>query len=138
MKAVIAHEEAHRNYRDTFYFFWLGWLKNISFWLPNTNIIWEELLLLREIRADQKATQNIAPLLLAESLLIVARRMTVMTEDISTSFVEVYFHNMNADSRLEKRIKALFNISENLENDSYHLNYVLLALLPLLSIPFHN
>ena len=61
-----------------------------------------------------------------------------MTEDISTSFVEVYFHNMNADSRLEKRIKALFNISENLENDSYHLNYVLLALLPLLSIPFHN
>ncbi len=138
LKAVIAHEEAHRNYHDTFYFFWLGWLKNISFWLPNTNIIWEELLLLREIRADQKATQNIDPLLLAESLLIVARKMNVIAEDISTSFVEAYFHNMNADSRLEKRIKALFNISENLENDSSHLNYVLLALLPLLSIPFHN
>ena len=106
--------------------------------MPNTNIIWEELLLLREIRADQKATQNIDPLLLAESLLIVARKMNVIAEDISTSFVEAYFHNMNADSRLEKRIKALFNISENLENDSSHLNYVLLALLPLLSIPFHN
>ena len=138
LKAVIAHEEAHKNYHDTFYFFWLGWLKTISSWLPNTNMIWEELLLLREIRADKEAIKNIDPLVLAESLIIVARKMNLVAKNNSTSFVEVCFHDMNTNSRLEKRIKALFEMSENLENNNSHINYLLLVLLPLLSIPFHN
>ena len=138
LKAVIAHEEAHKNYHDTFYFFWLGWLKTISSWLPNTNMIWEELLLLREIRADKEAIKNIDPLVLAESLIIVARKMNLVAKNNSTSFVEVCFHDMNTNSRLEKRIKALFEMSEDLENDNSHINYLLLVLLPLLSIPFHN
>ena len=121
-----------------FIFFWLGWLKTISSWLPNTNMIWEELLLLREIRADKEAIKNIDPLVLAESLIIVARKMNLVAKNNSTSFVEVCFHDMNTNSRLEKRIKALFEMSEDLENDNSHINYLLLVLLPLLSIPFHN
>ena len=32
LAAVIAHEQAHRYYRDTFWFFWLGWLRRLSSW----------------------------------------------------------------------------------------------------------
>ena len=28
LKAVFAHERAHLYYRDTFYFFWLGWIRS--------------------------------------------------------------------------------------------------------------
>ena len=64
--------------------------------------------------------------------------MNLVAKNNSTSFVEVCFHDMNTNSRLEKRIKALFEMSEDLENDNSHINYLLLVLLPLLSIPFHN
>ena len=52
LAAVIAHEQAHVKYRDTFWFFWLGWIRAFSFWLPYTEELWQELLLLRELRAD--------------------------------------------------------------------------------------
>ena len=29
LNAVLAHEQAHVYYRDTFWFFWLGWLRTI-------------------------------------------------------------------------------------------------------------
>ncbi len=43
-KLIVTH-------RDTFWFFWLGWLGRIVPFLPNTEILWQELLTLREIRA---------------------------------------------------------------------------------------
>ncbi len=75
LQAVIAHEQAHAHYHDTFLFFWLGWLRQLTRWLPNTDALWQELVLLRELRADAWATQiqHIDPLCLAESMLTVAR-----------------------------------------------------------------
>ncbi|MFW6358772.1 MAG: M56 family metallopeptidase, partial [Chroococcales cyanobacterium] len=82
LEAVFAHEKAHFDHRDPFCFFWLGWLKSLTFWLPNTETLWQELLLLREMRADQEAAQSVDPLLLAESLILVAKTaLTAPTTD---------------------------------------------------------
>ena len=48
LKAVLAHEQAHVYYRDTFWFFFLGWLRSVTSWLPNTEALWQELLLLQK------------------------------------------------------------------------------------------
>ncbi len=69
LEAVLLHERAHAHYHDTFWFFWLGCLRQVMSWLPNTQILWEELLLLRELRADRWAAQYTDGLVLAESLL---------------------------------------------------------------------
>lgn len=69
LAAVLWHEQAHVHYRDTFWFFWLGWAKQLTGWLPNSENLWQDLLLLREIRADQWAGQYTDKLLLAEALL---------------------------------------------------------------------
>jgi len=66
LDAVIAHEQAHF-YWDTFWFFWLGWVLHCH--CCNTESLWQELLILREVRADHWAAQQVDPLLLAESLL---------------------------------------------------------------------
>ena len=74
LAAVIAHEQATLTLPRYFFgFFWLGWIRSFSFWLPNTEVLWQELLLLRELRADRKAATEVDFLLLAESLLIVAK-----------------------------------------------------------------
>jgi Zn-dependent protease with chaperone function len=73
IEAVLAHEQAHSHYRDTFWFFWLGWVRRTTSWLPGTEAIWQELLLLRELRADQYAALQTNPFLLAEALLLVAQ-----------------------------------------------------------------
>ena len=52
LQAVLAHEQAHQEYHDTFWFFWLGWLRSMSSWLPNSENLWLELVFLRELRAD--------------------------------------------------------------------------------------
>ncbi|MGQ9866090.1 MAG: M56 family metallopeptidase, partial [Pseudanabaenaceae cyanobacterium] len=69
LAAVLWHEWAHAQYRDTFWFFWLGWLRWCSRGLPQTQALWQELLLLRELRADRLAAQKVSPLVLAEALL---------------------------------------------------------------------
>ena len=53
-----------------FGFFWWGWLRRLTEWLPHSKELWQELLLLRELRADQWAAQQVDPLVLAESLLL--------------------------------------------------------------------
>ena len=73
LKAVITHELAHVHYCDTFWFFWLGCVRRVTGWLPYTETIWKELLLLRELRADSWAAQRVEPLVLAESLLEVVK-----------------------------------------------------------------
>ncbi|WP_239651594.1 M56 family metallopeptidase [Neosynechococcus sphagnicola] len=71
LEAVLAHEQAHHHYRDTFWFFWLGWIRQMTAWLPQTESIWQELLMLRELRADLWASRQTDALLLAEALLLV-------------------------------------------------------------------
>ncbi|MDJ0597265.1 MAG: M56 family metallopeptidase [Crocosphaera sp.] len=138
LNAVIAHEQAHAYYHDTFWFFWLGWLKRISFWLPRTNELWQELLLLREIRADQQAAQTVDPLILAESLLIIAEEINKIATAKSLGVVEATFHDLAMDNRLEERINALFNESDYFRFDGIDWYFMLLTLLPLISIPFHR
>ena len=35
-QAVLTHEQAHYYYRDTFWFFWLGWCRRLTGWFPQT------------------------------------------------------------------------------------------------------
>lgn len=104
LEAVLAHEQAHLHYRDTFWFFWLGWIRHLTAWLPQTEPLWQELLLLRELRADRWAAQRVDALLLAESLLLVVR------SSLSPAHSPEYSVALGAAStveRLEERIEAL-------------------------------
>ena len=136
LSAVIAHEQAHDYYRDTFWFFWLGWLRRLSLWLPYTDKLWQELLLLREIRADNWATSSVDRLTLAESLVqVIAAPLAPITA--------ANFSCTAPTSRLSRRIDALlesydygFQPGWSLMTYSY-IASLALGLFPLCSIPFH-
>lgn len=137
LQAVLAHEEAHYNYRDTFWFFWLGWLQSITNWLPNTEALWQELLLLREMRADQKATQSVDALILAESLLIIAQSVNQSTFlKLEESFCAGISCSVPRN-RLEERINALFKETVTSSSNWWMWSAILLAFLPLITVPFH-
>lgn len=133
LEAVLAHEQAHYDYRDTFWFFWLGWLRQLTAWLPNTKALWEELLVLRELRADAKAALQVDSLLLAEALLLVASSGVNFSDSLSmVGAVELR-------SRLEERIEALLSESKSQPKmNQWFWAWLLFALLPLMAIPFHR
>ncbi|MGL5062158.1 MAG: M48 family metalloprotease [Microcoleus sp.] len=133
LQAVIAHEQAHYDYRDTFWFFWLGWLRQITAWLPHTQALWEELLTLRELRADAKAAMHVDALLLAEALLLVA------------SYPQGYFNIAcvvgvaGFPNRLGERIDALLTeAAMPAKLNQWFWSWLVLALLPLVTVPFHG
>ena len=133
LTAVIAHERAHLHYRDTFYFFWLGWIKTISCWLPNTEAIWQELLLLRELRADDKAAQEVDFLLLAESLL------TVSKASVESPLWSASFNDCLLRDRLNERIDFLLAPAQPQVIKSWqNWSWLWLLFLPLLTIPLHS
>jgi Zn-dependent protease with chaperone function len=141
--AVLAHEQAHYRYRDTYCFFWLGWIRQITTWLPQTEAMWQELLVLRELRADRWASRQTDPLLVAEALLLVVQPVSIFTESFCTAFSQVA-----PVDRLNQRIDALLAISqptldtamqgETQSSDLYNWLWLLFALIPLLAIPFHK
>ncbi len=132
--AVITHEQAHKYYRDTFWFFWLGWLRSCTQWLPNTEALWQELLALRELRADTWAAQKVDPLVLAESLLqVVSSTSSIPFESFSAAF------SVTQRNRLVERVEALLSEPEvTPEANLWVWAWLLLAFLPLAAIPFHN
>ena len=131
--AVLAHEKAHLQYRDTFVFFWLNWIAAISRWLPNTEAVWQELLLLRELRADAKAAQEVDFLLLAESLLAVSQA-AVKSEPVWSAG----FNDSTTSDRLNERIDSLLAPTQPLmEKRWQQWSWVCLLFLPLLTIPLH-
>jgi Zn-dependent protease with chaperone function len=133
LTAVLAHEQAHKYYRDTFWFFWLGWLRSFTCWLPQTESLWQELLLLREIRADRKAAETVEPLLLAESLLIMAQAPLRQVELIAAAFSGTTPRN-----RLVERIKLLLENRELTRSTNWwSFSWLILSLIPLLTVPFH-
>jgi Zn-dependent protease with chaperone function len=138
LQAVLAHEQAHYDYRDTFWFFWLGWLRSFTAWLPNTEAFWQELLLLRELRADLQASQKVDALLLAESLLIVSQKVSQgFPLNVSETFCAA-LNNTNSHNRLEERIDAL--LDENHHVFSTHWwswSWLILVLFPLITVPLH-
>jgi Zn-dependent protease with chaperone function len=123
LETVFAHEQGHYHYRDTFWFFWLGWVRSCTAWLPNTDALWEELLILRELRADAYAASRVDPLLL------------VTTTSVSS---EIFCAALGSD-RLEQRIEALLAQPEPTPKLNFQFwNGFLLAFLPLVSVIFHN
>jgi Zn-dependent protease with chaperone function len=139
LQAVLAHEQAHLDCRDTFWFFWLGWLGSFTAWLPNTEVLWQELLLLREMRADRQAAQQIDSLLLAESLLFVAKTASQfqLSDNYSDSF-SAPFNNTILANRLVERIDFLLMETESTANFPWW-NWLLIALtlIPLVTVPLH-
>lgn len=132
LAAVLAHEQAHDYYHDTFWFFWLGWLRQLTCWLPNTEALWQELLVARELRADHWAAQQVDPLLLAESLLLVVRAPLTQPEPFCAAF------GAGAD-RLAERIEALLAEPEPLpQTEKGFWPWLWLLLLPLLSTMLHT
>lgn len=133
LATVLAHEQGHYHYRDTFWFFWLGWVRSCTAWLPNTEALWQELLALRELRADAHATLQVDPLLLAESLLLV-----VSSSPISSEIFCAALGSSSAD-RLEQRIEALLAQPKPIpEPQLESWNGFLLAFLPLVAVIFHT
>jgi Zn-dependent protease with chaperone function len=142
LAAVLAHEQAHYYYRDTFCFFWLGWIRQITIWLPQTEAIWQELLVLRELRADRWASQQTDPLLVAEALLLVVQSSSVFTENFCTAFSQ-----SAPIDRLTQRIDALLAISEPTHLPTPTLyrslnqldwSWLLVGFSPLLAVAFHQ
>ncbi|WP_026732567.1 M56 family metallopeptidase [Fischerella sp. PCC 9605] len=133
LETVLAHEQGHYYYRDTFWFFWLGWVRSCTVWLPNTEALWQELLVLRELRADAHAALQVDPLLLAESLVLVVSTPPVSPEICCAALAS------NSAERLEQRIEALLGQPEPIsEFNTQFWNRFLLALLPLLTVIFHS
>jgi Zn-dependent protease with chaperone function len=132
LTAVLAHEEAHRHFRDPFWFFWLGWIRQATEWMPNTDLLWQELLLLRELRADQWAAQRVDPLLLAESLLLVVSQWPKTVEHWGVAL---------SPNRLEMRIESLLG-SDDFDGMTTKVSSLWIrltpAFLPLMIIPFHG
>ena len=131
--AVLAHEQAHATYHDTFWFFSFGCLRRLTFWLPNTEILWQELLLLRELRADRIAAQTTDPLVLAEALLTLVRSPMVQSDWSAT------LHPQNLDDRFAERIDAILGATPLAPIPGWKMSAIVVAgLLPLLIIPFHH
>jgi Zn-dependent protease with chaperone function len=136
LEAVLAHESGHAHYRDTFWFFWLSGLRQLTYWLPYSEVIWQELLLLREMRADSWAARTVDPLLLAESL------MSVITTPLIEEAICASFSCAAPLSRLAQRVDALLNqdkLSSDQPASSWIWQWLAIApaLTPLLTIPFH-
>jgi Zn-dependent protease with chaperone function len=153
-QAVLRHEQAHLEYRDTFWFFWLGWLRRSLPWLPATEALWQELLLLRELRADRWAARDCDPIALAESLLALAQAGKGAEPGWALFADEVL--EGGPVSRLEQRLDALLTpgfvpalgqagqaqpddeASEELQAPRWVMASLALAALPLLTNLLHQ
>lgn len=131
LAAVLVHEQAHHHYRDTFWFFWLGWLKRLTAWLPQTEALWQELLILRELRADRWAAQQIDGLLLAEALL------SVVSAPYADENLYAAFSSELVRDRLTERIDALLDDAEPIDRSYTVWLWLPLVLMPFLVVPFH-
>jgi Zn-dependent protease with chaperone function len=148
LEAVLAHEKAHLNYRDNFVFFYLGWLRRLTSWLPGTATVWDELLLLREIRADRYAAQSVDSLTVAEALLTVVQstlRSPTPRHASSTAqscLSAAFAGAADSPTRLTERIEMLLSHSSQpteAASKSTLSGWMLLgAGLPLLSMLFHT
>jgi Zn-dependent protease with chaperone function len=136
IEAVLAHERVHQNERHTFWFFILGWLRTLTTWLPHTEVLWQELLFWRELRADEQAARQVDPLLLAEALITIAQTTATNTNAIETS-VSCSF----ASQRLSERIDALLSDSNPPPEVTFQWFgwlWILLAFLPWVTVPLHS
>ncbi|MGB3641583.1 MAG: M56 family metallopeptidase [Rivularia sp. (in: cyanobacteria)] len=133
LETVLAHEQGHYYYRDTFWFFWLGWMRECTFWLPNTEALWQELLTLRELRADAHAVSSVDPLLLAESLLMVVSSPPITSEVLCAAL------GSPGANRLEERVEALLSLPQPTPKLNFtSLKWVVWTFIPLVTVVFHS
>lgn len=138
LEAVLAHERAHADRRDTFWFIWFNCLRSMTFWLPHTRHLWQELLLLRELRADCQAAQSADPLLLAEALLLIAQKIHRSEPFHFGTGIAAAFHE-SEPNRLSDRIDALLATSQEWsEGTVWTLAFLFITLIPLITIPLHS
>ncbi|MBD2105836.1 M56 family metallopeptidase [Nodosilinea sp. FACHB-13] len=143
-QAMLAHEQAHADHRDPFWFFWLGVVRRFTGWLPNTEALWEELLLLRELRADRQAANTSDPLVLAELLVKFARQMALVTYSQSSEHwleTGVGFNQALSLTRLEQRVNALVTpdpVAKVSEQRQVKLAWLMVAMLPLVVTWLHT
>jgi Zn-dependent protease with chaperone function len=141
-QAMVAHEQAHADYLDPLWFLGLGMIRRFSIWLPNTQALWEELLLLREIRADRRAASTSDPLLLAELLVKLSRQMTLATQGYSSDIEPcVGFNESLSLSRLEQRVNALLepdSLAEPAVPAPGRLMWLMVVVLPLAATLLHS
>ncbi|WP_008309893.1 Zn-dependent protease with chaperone function [Leptolyngbya sp. PCC 6406] len=140
-QAMLAHEQAHIHYGDPMWFMGLSILRQFSGWLPQTQALWEELLLLREMRADHRAAASSDPLLLAELLVSLCRQIVLATQK-GIPLLEPYlaFDESLTPSRLEQRVNALLDPNFKAEvgtPQSGELLGILLTALPLATPWWH-
>lgn len=134
LNAVIAHESAHEIHKDPFFFFWLSYLERLTFWLPNNEKLWNNLLLLRELRADNTASKTVDYLLIAEALLMVTKAAINVPKPLIFK-LECPFTNC----RLEERIENLLNDSTNFSTFNWQqIIWLILIFIPWIFFPFHN
>lgn len=116
LDALCRHEQAHLHYQDTVLFFVLGWLRQLTGWLPHTRALWQELTLLREVRADQWACQTVAAPLLAATILKLAAGLP---QDLSSPMASA-MAPMAANSVvvLQARLEALLVLAADSPSDS--------------------
>ncbi|MGL5035716.1 MAG: M56 family peptidase, partial [Microcystaceae cyanobacterium] len=90
----------------------------------------------RELRADQKAVEKVDPLVLAESLLLVAQHNQQITHLSGLESICAAFQS----ERLTLRINGLLEPSSQscLTNTAWAKLFWLLALIPLIFIPLHS
>jgi Zn-dependent protease with chaperone function len=145
LTAVLTHEQAHFHHRDTFWFLGLGWFRQMTAWLPRTDLLWQELLLLRELRADRWAAQQVDPLLLAESLLLVVQHPIADAGQYSKQYseqcnIQLYaaFGTASSLDRLEERIEALLDESEPASSQKFAWLGLVFSFIPLLTMFFHT
>ncbi len=133
LETVLAHEQGHYYYRDTFWFFWLGWMRECTSWLPNTEALWQELLTLRELRADAHAVLSVDPLLLAESLLMVVSNPPISSEVLCAAL------GSPGTKRLEERVEALLSQPQPAPSSYFtSLKWLVWTFIPLISVVFHS
>jgi Zn-dependent protease with chaperone function len=140
LQAVLAHEAAHHYYRDGLCFFGLGWLRQMTAWLPHSERLWQELLLLREMRADQKATEKTDALALAEALLLVtqASQQQPFHPVLEMGAVPFYQHQQRFQVRIENLLQPAPSHPGFLHAyQPWLLLGIILILAPLTLIPFH-
>lgn len=137
LEAVFAHEQAHKTYNDNFWFFWLGWLRGSTAWIPHTEALWQELLIFRELRADHWAAQQLNGLVVAQALLKVAQGVNQhLLEQPNLSFsVELSDGNLG---RLEQRIEALLYDTQPPQDFNWSWTGIMASLIPVMTIFLHN
>lgn len=112
----------------------MGWLRQLTSWLPHTEALWQELLLLREIRADYWAARQVDSLLLAEALLLVVNTPILLESNFCAAFAQHISTN-----HVIQRIDALLQQPDSIgQPKPWSWVWLILVLVPLLVIPFHH